>query len=477
MVNPIPTIICDGAFLSCAASPTGPDGKLVLALDRPTLIGEMAIEWGRDDQWTQPDPSVLTFQLWEPWPGQWLTKIVERKAMRRGVNVVYNHKGDKPGDRSIFQGFTTDVDVKMSIQRTAAGKTMGWLVTIQAADRSGFLGNINWAAGVTLPEESMQNRAVKIRNQAAPLGIREFYFESRFANGTVKLVDPKDKTARDMTDEMYKSFADQWCYNPSRNTINRIPTGSTWGNYDLTMGKTDTDGTIRLYPPPWTDTTGTQADIDKQPYPTAYLGACHVTGEIALSANTVQDITHITCKWFDKPNNKDWKTTVVAKTDTGPPARLEFESWYNNGIYVDPIIEDVRKMVNGDGSRPMHPQIQWDTDKTGDVPDWSTFESMTMPAQTIRMVTLAGSPFSAATGYAPVWHPCGGRIAYRGGKWVFSVNLAPTSMPLDPNRVPITPATIDQRITLDDPNGWRFDHSITPFDLYYVSNKNVYPVP
>ena len=34
-----------------------------------------------------------------------------------------------------------------------------------------------------------------------------------------------------------------------------------------------------------------------------------------------------------------------------------------------------------------------------------------------------------------------------------------------------------ERITLDDPNARRFDHSITPFDLYYVSDPNIYPVP
>lgn len=476
MVNPNPIIAIDGQFLSCQAAETV-DGRKVLALDRPTLVGELGIEWGRDDQWTQPDPSVLSFQLWEPWPGGWLTKIVQLRAMRRAVNVIYKHQGFNPGDKSIFQGFTTNVDIEMSVQRTAAGKTMGWLVTIQAADRSAFLGNINWAAGIVLPEESMQNRAVKIRNQAAPLGIREMYFEARFAASTVKAIDPKDKTARDMVDEMYRSFADQWCYNPSRNTINRIPTGSTWGYYDLAFGKTDTDGTIRLYPPSWTDPTGTQADIDKQPYTVAYLGACQVTGKVTLSANTIQDITHITCKWFDKPNNHDWASTVTVKNDGGPPSRLEFDSWFIDGKAVDPVIEDVRKMVTGDGSKPMHPQIEWDTAKTGDVPDWATFESLTMPAQTVRMAVLAGSPFSAATGQPPVWHPAGGRIAYRDGKWAFSVNLAPASMPLDPNRKPVTADGLDQRITFGDPNGWHLDHSISANDLYYVSDPRVQTVP
>lgn len=480
MVNPRPTIICDGEFLSCEPAVAQLDGTRVFSLDRATLVDDMSIAWGRDDQWTQPDPSVLTFKLWEPWPGQWLTKIVQKRAMRRGINIVYNEPasagGVYPGDKSIFQGFTTNVDVQWSVQKTSAGPTAGWMVEIQAADRSSSLGQINFPGGVTLPEESIQNRAVKLRNYGAAAGIREYYFESRFAPGIVRLINPADKSVMDMTNDLYKSFADQWCYNPSRNTVNRIPTGSTWGNYDLKMGKTSTSGTVRLYPPAWTDTTGTQSEIDKRPYPVAYIGACQVTGNIRLAANTMQDITEISCSWFDKPNNKDWRTTVVIKTD-GPPARLQFDSWFNNGTAIDPVIADVRKMIEGDGSKPMHPQIIWDTAKTGEVPDWNTFESLTMPAQTIRMVTLAGSPFSNAVGSPPVHHLCGGVIRYAEGSWHFTMNLAPTSMPLDPNRKPITPAVLDTRLTLNDASGWRFDPSITPSDLFYVSDAGIYPVP
>lgn len=472
--NPQPRIILDGAFLSCEPADSS-TGTPVFALDRATLVEDLTIAWGRDDQWKQPDPSVLTFKLWEPWPGEWLRKIVESRAVRRGVAVVYTEPssagGQYPGDKAIFQGFTTNVDVKWSVQRTRAGKTAGWLVTIQAADRSSFLGQINWAAGVTLPEESMQNRAVKLRNQGAPVGIRQMYFESRYASAMVKPVPTEDKSVLDMVNSMYKSFADQWCYNPGRNTINRIPTGSTWGYYDLKMGKAADSRTIRLYPPPWVDTTGAEDPIDQRQYPPGYIGACDVSGDIELASNTVQDITELTCNWFDKPNNHDWKTTVVVKND-GVPTRLEWDSWFNNGTAIDPMMQDVKKMVEGDGRKPMHPQIVWDTRKSGPVPDWSTFERMTLPAQTIGMVALCGSPFSGATGQPPVWHVCGGVIAYRAGHWSFTVNLAPTSMPLDPNRKPITPNSINQSILLDD-----MDKSISPDDLYYVSDGNLYPVP
>ena len=480
-VNPQPRIILDGTFLSCAPAVTNDGGQKVFALDRPTLVDDLAISWGRDDQWTQPDPAVVTFKLWEPYPGTWLTKIVNDTAMRRGVNIVYTEPasagGPYPGDKSIFQGFTTNVDVVWSVQRTAAGKTAGWMVTIQAADRSATLGQLNWAAGNVLPEETMQNRAVKIRNQGAPAGIREMYFESRFAPANCKAVPTQDKSVLDMVNAMYTSFADQWCYNPGRNTINRIPTGSVWGNYDLKIAKPSSSNVLHLYPPAWQDTTGAQADIDKQQYPPGSIGACNVTGDIRLAANTVQSITDLSCSWFDKPNNKDWKTNLTVKSDGGPPARLAWESWMNNGTAINPMMQDVKNMVLGDGRRPMHPQIVWDTRKTGLVDDWYTFERLTLPAQTIGMIALTGSPFSAATGQPPVWHICGGVIRYVAGYWHFTINLAPTSMPLDPNRTPLTPNTVNQAITLDDPNTQHFDHSITPFDLYYVSDPNIYPAP
>lgn len=474
MVNPIPTIVIDGQYLSCLSEFTD-DGTAVLADDRPTLVGDFTIDWGRDDQWTQPEPSVLTFTLWEPQPGTWLNRIITQKAMRLPTAIIYTRGGpsDRAGDRYIFQGFTTNVDIVQSTQKTAAGPTAGWLVTVQASDRTGFLGQVNWYSG-ELPEERMDQRAVRIRNQGAGVGIRQMYFEERFRAGQVKPVQVTDKTVLDTLNEMYKSFADQYYYEPHRNVVNRIPAGSRWGAYALRLGRSSTDNAIRLYPPRWTDPTGQEAEIDRQPYPAGYIGGGDVTGDIALSANTIQDITVITCKWFNKPGGKDHTTDVTVR-NTFPVSRLEFDSWYNDGVYIDPVIEDVRYMVTGDGARPTHPQIHWDTKRTGDIPDWQTFESLTLPAQTIRMVTLAGSPFSAATGYAPVWHPAGGIIRYGGGRWDITLNLAPTSMPLPTNHTPVTCADIDQSIKLgpDDDIPRHLDKSVTPFDIYYVDDPTI----
>lgn len=470
MVNPRPDINVDGTWLSCATT-ADDTGRTVLDPTRPTLIGDMSIAWGRQDVWTQPEPSVLTLTIWEPAElSTWLQKIVAHTALRRGVTVQYGIPPDNNAYQ-IFRGYTTNVDCQPDRRRTTRGMTDGWLIQIQASDRAASIGQIVWGNGV-LPEQTMQARAVTIRNFALSTGIRELYFEARFKDGIVKQIDPGDQTVGETMNAMYQSFADQWTYIPSRNVVNRIPGGSQWANYSLRFGRSNTtdpvaNNTIRLYPPSWADPTGAESPIDTAAYPSAFIGACTVAGDFALSANAVQEITHIRCNWFDKPNNKDWSTTVTART--GEPRNvLMFDTWYNDGIVVDPIIEDVKQTVLTEGARPVHPEIRWDTAKTGDIPDWPTFKSLTLPAQTVRMVALAGSPFSAATGYAPVWHPCGGTITYRKGKWDIAVSLSPTEMPLPAGFTPVTCATINQSITLANPNAWHIDKSITPFDLQFV---------
>ena len=286
----------------------------------------MTIVWGRDNVWDQPDPSVLTLTMWEPQPGEWLRKVVEKKAIRRGVLVSFRRQdGAVDKDVIIFQGFTTNVDVQASQQLTDSGMTDGWMVQIQATDRSGFLGQENWGAQV-LPEQSMQERAVRIRNQAAPTGIRQFYFEDHFKSGIVGAMDVTDKTVLDMVTGMYTSFADQWTYIPARNVVNRIPGGSNFQPYTLLLGVTYLAGSsVKLYPPTWGDPTGKEDPIDTAAYPTAYIGACDVTGGIALSSNMIQDITHISCKWYNKPGGA-WHVTTLTVKDETPRSRLEFES-------------------------------------------------------------------------------------------------------------------------------------------------------
>src|SRR5699024_8492200 len=125
-------------------------------------------------------------------------------------------------------------DITAHRQRTTSGYVDGWRVQIQATDRSGWLGNLDWYSG-ELPEESMQDRAVRIRNQAASAGIRQFYFEDGFKSGIVGPLDVTDQTVLDTVNDMYASFADQWTYNPDRNVLIRIASGSNFAAFYLVL--------------------------------------------------------------------------------------------------------------------------------------------------------------------------------------------------------------------------------------------------
>lgn len=469
MVNPTPTIAIGGQFMSCATA-TDEDGRKVFPLNGSTLVGDMTIEWGRSDMWTQPQPSVLTFTIWEAEPN-WLRRIAAQTQMRLATAVLYTREGNtNPGDRYIFQGFTTNVDVKASRQRTPVGMVDGWMVRIQAADRTAFLGNVPWNP-MELPEEQMIQRAVRIRNQAAGVGIRQFYFEDHFKTGQVKPLDVKGKTVLDTVNGMYSSFADQYYYEPNRNVVNRIPTGGAYAYVYMMMGVSTDKSVVRLYPFDFPETSGKEDPIDQIPYKGATMGACDLTAELALSSSMIQSITTISCKWYDKPNGyREWTTNVKVK-DVVPEALLQFESWYNDGTIIDPIIEDVKRLVTGDAAQPMHPRVRWDTSKTGDIIGWRTFESLTLPAQTLRFITLTGDPFAVALNMMPTWQPSGGTITYGRGKWDITVDLAPSGLKVAPDHSPVTADTIDRTITLGGDNPRHLDPSISSYDMYFVSTR------
>lgn len=485
MVNPAPSIALDGQFLTCSPT-TDADGKTVLYADRATLIGRFTVTWGRGALWKQPEPAVFTFTLWEPatLATTWLKKVANGTALRRGCWLTYNKPNFSgatyPGDKWIFRGFTTNVDVEASTQLTANGPTAGWLVQIQCAAADAFIGQEEWDSG-TLPRETMQQRAVRIKNsQLYTAGCREIYFEAAYAGGYVNPYKATGKSVIDSMKQMYSSFADQWAYNPDRNVVIRIGT-FTFSPYALKFGISGATApggdskTVRIFPPRWTDPTGTQAEIDTRPYPAASVGACDVSGPVALSSTALNDITDLACSWHDAitnpPDGVDYTSKLNVK-NSAPRNTLHFDSWYENGTAIDPILQSVKTTCQREGSRPFHPSITLDTRRAGDVQDWQTFESICLTAQTIRQIVLMGSPFSTALGFAPIWSPAGGIVAYEDGHWTITLNLQPVVQSLPGGHVPVTPNGINTSITLGDPNAWHLDESITPADLYYISNSD-----
>lgn len=484
MVNPQPRILVDNVIPLLCYTKVDDDGRPVLRSTWPTLLDSMSITWGRDDVWSQPEPAVCTLTMWEPaemasdptnqkYSALW--KIVNRKGIR-GPLVVQTPRNGNNDHWTIFRGYITNIDVKPLTVRTERGPTEGWAVRVQGSDRSAFFGQ---ESGQTmhLNRTTMQERAVDIRIQGSGTLVREIYFEDQYKSGTVKAIDISDKSILDLVNELYASFADQWTYNPHRNVAIRIPSGSTFSPYTLALGITTAESgtnTVRLYPPRWVDPTGKEDPQDQDAYPSGYIGGADVAGDVVLSSNAVQNITHIACKWFNAPGKPpgDYVTNVaVDDTPQAPKNTLRFDSWYDDGKFIDPIVADVKTKCLQEGARPLHPRIEWDTAKAGDVPDWQTWKTIALSAQTIRMVCLAGSPFSAATGYAPVWHPSGGTTVYEAGQWRFTLDLAPAPFTLSGN--PITFAGLAgsnaSTLTLG-----QLDKSITSFDMQFCSDATVY---
>lgn len=476
MVNPVPGILLDGQWINCVVGGITADGRGVFASDKPTLVGEMVIDWGRQDIWTQPDPAVLTFTFWEPQglTSPWVSKVLQRNALRKGCRVTYTRGGTVyPGDVNIFDGFTSNLDVVPATRPTLGNdRTPGWLVTVQAVDRSGVIGQENWGSGI-LPEQNAQSRAVEIRNRASPAGVRQVYFESRFVTGIVRAIDVTDVSVIDTLNEFYKCFGDQWTYNPQRNVIIRIPGGSNFAAYSLDWGISPGDRRVRIYPPMWVDPTGAEAPIDTRAYPAGYIGAHQVTADITWSAEMGNDITHIQVKWWQKTTDTT-EVTVRTVRDQLPRSRLSLESWFVSASWITTILDDLQATVEKDGRIPVHPRITWDTAKHGHIPDWPTFESLTQPCQTVRMVTLAGSPYAAESGAPPVWHPCGGRIRYGAGEWRLDLDLAPTTMPLPSGFTPVTFNTLPANMYVgpNGHNGYYMDPSISHYDLRFVSSTS-----
>ena len=453
------------------------DGRTVLPHRAASALGELTIDWGRTDVWSQPDPSVATVHVWQSdaaaaaYPTYNLAKATAGSGMVGRTFRIRVPKG--AGHYYIFQGRTTNVDAERLSVRTERGIEPGWLLRVQASDRTGGLAQVDKQGFRVLNAgQTMKWNADFLNAFGSWAGIRETYFEADYQNGKCRKVDMTDKTIYDLITEMYASFAHQFTYNPRRNVVIRIPAGYNYGPYTLQLGRTAVGGTVRLYAPRWVDNTGREDPQDSDPYPSGYIGGNQVGGDVRISSDQVQAISHLECKWWVSASNAD-HISRVRVLDSENLGLLRFDSWFSDGLQVDPIMLDVKRKCLNEGSRPYHPTVTWDTSVTGEVPDWNTFESLTLPAQTVRMVVVAGSPFSAMMGYPPMWHPAGGVIAYADGEWKFTTHLAPAphaGTPGDPIRFTgLSNSTTGRTLTLG-----QLDQSISSWDMRYCSDPQLY---
>lgn len=475
MPNPTPRVRIGPVYAQCGTV-KDTEGRDVLSGDWTHLLDPLSIDWGRTDVWTQPEPSVATVTVWqsdrhiEANPGYaWPKLVTQRQAQGQAFDVDIPRDG-VAGYYTIFRGYISNVDMKRMTVRTVNGLEPGWAIRIQGSDRSATLAQCHTQGHTYIDLATMQLVADRLQAYGSGTGIREIYFESTYRTGAVNRIDTTDSTVYELVTDMYASFAHQFTYNPHRNVVIRIPSAYDHGSYSLQFGRTEVGGTVRLYAPRWVDNTGREAPIDSEPYPSAYIGGCDVIGDVVLSSDTVQATKDIICEWTIQPGNSKVLTRVEVPGPAAPNT-VRYSSWFSDGLQIDPIVQDVKRKVLAEGARPPHPVIEWDTRRTHEVPDWNTFLSLTLPAQTVRMAVLAGSPYSAAMGVPPVWYPAGGTIVYSEGHWRFTINLNPA--PLTLSGTPITFTSLANNSTGSTVTLGQLDGSISSYDMQYVTSATV----
>ena len=135
------------------------------------------------------------------------------------------------------------------------------------------------------------------------------------------------------------------------------------------------------------------------------------------------------------------------------------------------MLQDVKRKCLAEGAAAFHPTLTWDTRIAGGVPDWNTFECLTLPAQTVAMCVIGGSPFAAMMKMPPVFYPAGGVIAYAAGYWKFTVNLAPAPLTLAGSPVTfsqLSGSSTGAGVTLD-----QLDPSISSYDMSFCTSPTV----
>lgn len=483
MPNPKPTVWVQvrqpggsiSTIVPTCATTVDEDGRECLPHGVVHILGAITVDWGRTDVWAQPDPAVFTMTLWQSddaaqeWPLlNFATATPGSGMVGLNTSIGISKNG---ATYYIFQGRMTNVDAERMQVRTVRGLENGWLFRIQASDRAGALAQVDKQGFVKLDAgRTMKANADFLNAFASWANIRETYFEAAYQNGKCRYVEMSDKTLYDMIVEMYASFSHQFCYNSRRNVVIRIPAAYNHGSYSLKLGRTQVGGTVRLYAPRWVDNTGREAPQDSDPYASGYIGGNQVAGDVRISSDQGQAISHIECKWHDSVSNQD----IVSRVLVGASANLallRFDSWFADGLQVDPIMQDVKRKCLAEGARAFHPTVTWDTRVAGEVPDWNTFEALTLPNQSVAMVVVGGSPFASFMGVPPVWYPAGGVIAYEGGHWRFQTNLAPA--PLTLSGTPVTFANLASSPTGSTLTLGQLDPSISSYDMKFCTSPTL----
>lgn len=470
--NPRPEVIF-GQFALCEPI-IGDDGIPRLSLDEATLIGSASIDWGRDNHWAQSEPATLTFQFFDPGTN-WAIKIGSGGAIGIGVTMAITLPtghgiAEAVGDRfTLFQGVTAKVEAERTHALTTSGRRPGWIVTVTAGDRSSSLGNVpfTWQ---DWPSERMIDRAIRLRDQAAGTGIRQIYFDASHINGTVKAVEVRDKTGLDIAHDLYASFGHQWTYHPNRNVVIRIPEHEF---PDTPFLQDQGNGDVLPAMPDLTDWTGTEASIDRAAHVGIALDGCTVESDTRMSTDQVGNLTRIEAKWNNRhDSNRPILTYSVKVFAVAPFRTMSFESWFDDGIQLDAVLNRTANKAFFQQSGPHHPAVTYRTAPFGGFPDVKRAIWFLTAAERRGYAFLSGSPWIADIGgVPPTVTPCGGRIAYAGGEWTVTSRL------LRGHRTTIGQGLSwsgqPAGLSWNGPTGRRYGEAVTWGDTWFVRDATI----
>lgn len=401
-------------------------GRKAFLANARTLTGGLKITWGRKDIWTQPEPAVLTFTVFDS-TGYWARKIADKNALNTGVTVHFDlPKGtnypDAPGDiYTIFRGWTAKATATRHRAWTTNGWEYGFLVTITCTDRSGAVGQTPYV-NITLPAQNMLDRFIRLRNDSAAVGIREYYFDTSYTAAPIKEFKYDDASGLDVFGDMYRSMGDTWAYNPNRNTVNRIPSHGDTSAFAVLTDKGD--GELIPLPGPKADPSGQETVHDKAYYATGFIDGSEVASKTVLEADQSGEIGQIVGKWNNGLDNMRPINTTLTLSAARPPYRtLTFDSHLTDGRNLDPTMYKQQFKVQT-FSGPNHPSVRYETGRYGGFITLDQAMFWLMPCERHTLAFVGASPWTEATAnIGPYVSPCGGTIEYAGGNWTIDADL------------------------------------------------------
>lgn len=346
-----PTITIAGEALACSAA----------ALDtEPVAIKGFSIKWGKEDyQSSSVSPASAEIALIDT-TEEWAGRIRTRNALGLKVEISwlgYSVPADTPeaeptviGPVIMFRGRITSAEARPRRISASDGRR-AWEVSITLADRTADYGNA-LAPPVEWPRESMLNRAIKIRDLGLAAGaeIDQVYFWPGYVNTLTAPLDVKDASALDLMADLYASMGnDTYAYDPHNNVIRQFirlsqPMTTYLATFDSSQGA--------VMPVP------NDIEVDEQIYPGVALGGCELLGEPAVIVEPEQDINRLECSWKDyATGHNDW-TTIKEDVKAGDARRvMAWHSWIDDGLAIDPTLDNVWDRAREEGARPRHPAI------------------------------------------------------------------------------------------------------------------------